>query len=789
MKIFSSFVHILFITAMQITVLSAQQFIFFDDVLVQDSTGIPALNRLGPYDLSAPVDYTRGNLYVRLEIIEKPSDLTLRPAFFIWQDEDIYPEMGHMGVNRADIPDITKEGVYYLNFKNPNEWWHGDYPVPDWGRPFDKMALVPWTGDKDEQYYTVDCRANCFKSGDIADHTPIVYRATGIWVAPEHTLVPPKDWDCPADWQINTTQTFDITKADNPDQSTKELLLIDEIIVHEQDTSMVKKMGFSEFMLPEKAPSDWTSPIAYKDGTVYFRATILTKPSNTPIHYQLGFQWEGGCNGHYFKEKFPNNRLVTIKKPGTYTWQQDIPSWWEQDCQEQDPIDWTKRISRLLAVVWDETPRVMDDRWGFQREDMNFDLYYPMVTHLQAVLVAPGETFSGWGNYSITAAPNRLRFHRKRVFDENEEAYMGFGIGDISGDGLPDLAIQEGGYGGELVWYEQITEERWKKHVIAEKNASGVHFSSADTEVGDIDGDGDIDVLGFEHIGEWQNDYRGDRQPSILHWFENLGEGKSWQQHTIGKVPDFVKDAELRDFNQDGKLDLVTITYRDKNTLSIFRQHKKGLWFKVQDFPIRGLHEGMDCGDIDGDGDVDIAANGYWIENPGGNLRKPWTVRTVNDRWFTQNEKHWRKNATKVTCQDINADGRSEIFIAHSEKAGYPIAWYENANPLDSTWTEHIIAEGFKGVHTLQTGDLDNDGDFDVLIGENGDHFIEADDQKREARIFINNGDNKTWTTLRLKDDGLYNGLLYDINQDGLLDICGPSGHQGDPYLIFFNKK
>jgi len=38
---------------------ASDQFIFFDDVLVQYSTGIPALKRMWPENLQSPVDYTK----------------------------------------------------------------------------------------------------------------------------------------------------------------------------------------------------------------------------------------------------------------------------------------------------------------------------------------------------------------------------------------------------------------------------------------------------------------------------------------------------------------------------------------------------------------------------------------------------------------------------------------------------------------------------------------------------------------------------------------------------------
>ncbi len=571
------------------------------------------------------------------------------------------------------------------------------------------------------------------------------------------------------------------------DPST-EFILIDRIILHQQGDTKDKKMGFSGFELPSGIPDDWTQPLNFKDGKVYFRVSLLEKPDSRPVFYQMGFQWEGGCDGHYFKEKLPGNQLICITEPGLYQAEQSLSTFWEPDCQRTDSIDWTRRVDRMLVVIGDDSLRQIDDRWEFGTDIVSLDSYFPLKVHFQAVLVAKGETFSGWSAYPITLPDQQLAFSRQEMYRAHDRTYMGFGIGDINGDGLPDLAVQEGGYGGPLAWFEQDSlSGMFVYHLVEEVNPSGTHFSSGDTEVADIDGDGDIDLLGFEHPGEWQFDYTGDTLPSTLYWYENLGGGTAFRKHRIGKVPDFVKDVEIRDFNRDGKQDLVTITYRNEHNLSVFRQDQKEDWAHVVDRSLEGLHEGMDCGDLDGDGDEDIAANGYWIENPGGDLTLDWEVRVVDSRWFTQIEEHWRRNATKTVCRDVDRDGRAEIFMAHSEKAGYPIVWYDSENPRSDGWEMHLIAKGMTAVHTLQLGDLDGDGDWDLLAGENGDHFVETDNDLREVRIYFNRGSNKFWEGYSLKNGGLYNGNLFDMDKDGRLDICGPAGHEGDPYYVWFN--
>jgi hypothetical protein len=75
-----------------------------------------------------------------------------------------------------------------------------------------------------------------------------------------------------------------------------------------------------------------------------------------------------------------------------------------------------------------------------------------------------------------------------------------------------------------------------------------------------------------------------------------------------------------------------------------------------------------------------------------------------------------------------------------------------------------------------------------MLIGENGDHSIDEDNDQREVKLFLNSGNNLEWKEVFLRDYGLYNGIFMDVNDDGIIDICGSSGHDGDPYEIWFTE-
>ncbi len=375
-----------------------------------------------------------------------------------------------------------------------------------------------------------------------------------------------------------------------------------------------------------------------------------------------------------------------------------------------------------------------------------------------------------------------------RAIETDAVLWWARAMGDVNGNGLLDILLQDNnGHGGVLCWYQTHDGgTRWTRHLIAEKAPNGSPFATGDLAAADINNNGHLDVLGLAHPGEWKQA----GAPTEIYWYANprpKGDPTrdAWAAHHIGQVPAFVKDVALADFNGDGKVGLVAITYQG-NRFLVFRQDSPTQWTKVQDFAIPNLHEGMDVGDITGNGLPDVATNGYWVENPGGDLTGKWVVRSIDEKWHNQTG-DWSRNATKVFCRDITGDGRAEVFVSHSERAGYPVSWYRAEDPRKGPWVEHVIADEFIAAHTLQVFDFNGNGHYDVLVGANMGRARALGAEEFPVVIYLNQGDHRRWEKFLVTNEGIYNGQVGDLTGSGAPDIFRLASHDAKQFEVLVN--
>lgn len=370
----------------------------------------------------------------------------------------------------------------------------------------------------------------------------------------------------------------------------------------------------------------------------------------------------------------------------------------------------------------------------------------------------------------------QMEFVAHRVVD-NAQWWWALTIGDVTNDGLQDIVYINNNANGGYLGFRTGTKTGglWEETIVAQTPPTGGTFAAGDLEVGDMDGDGDIDILAVKHTGEWDDA----SESAELFYYEN----PSWTPHAIGTARDAVKDMSIGDFDGDGLADLAVLTFDEAN-LRIHHQQEDGSFIMVQDIILKGLHEGMDVGDINEDGRMDIIANGYAFLNPGEDLTADWPLEVIDAKWHNQTG-DWSANGTKTFFTEL--DGKPVVFMSHSERGGYPLSMYQRN--AEGAYAESVIVEELPAAHTLQVFDMDLDGDVDIVTGINYARAVNLDPKVDhfEVMVLLNEGAGN-WKRKVIETEGIYNGRVADFEGDGDYDIFRYPNHEAKELFFIENQ-
>ncbi len=347
-------------------------------------------------------------------------------------------------------------------------------------------------------------------------------------------------------------------------------------------------------------------------------------------------------------------------------------------------------------------------------------------------------------------------------------------VGDVDGDGDMDLVVGNNGEQNRLLLNDG-------DGTFADATTGRMPVDSDSTRavtLGDVDGDGDPDLIIGNEGGA----------PNRLYLNDGSGTFGDAPTHLPSGVSSTAAIA-LGDADMDGSIDVVVGDGSGENQLYLNRGTGEFVSVSSGLIPANmGRASDIATGDVDADGDTDLifgtdGQNVLYLNDSNGNYIDTTAARMPTDNDITL--------AAKLG--DVDGDGDLDL-IAGSGLRLVPIPPSGGQNRLYlndgfGTFVDATTARmpnDNEDTYALDLGDVDGDGDLDVVFGNMAGTFpIPIPGQNQ---LYLNDGDgvfsDATASLMPVDNDSTRAVVLGDVDADGDLDLfCGNYGQSNRLYL------
>ena len=293
-------------------------------------------------------------------------------------------------------------------------------------------------------------------------------------------------------------------------------------------------------------------------------------------------------------------------------------------------------------------------------------------------------------------------FGPQQIISENAPVAYSVFATDIDGDG--DIDIIAASYSDDTIgWFANNGQGTFASRQIISTLADG----ASSVYASDADNDGDMDVFSASALDD------------KISWYENTnGQGSFGAQQVISTNFDYPLDVVAGDIDGDGDMDILSGGRYNNSRVAWFKNtNGQGNFVFQQELTTDIAYcRGAVLADIDGDGDQDIAATSWafpshrviWFENTNGQGNFSSTPNLV-----AQLNNNTRPET--IYAKDFDNDGDLDIALGTDNEG---LSWFKN-NGSGTFGTQQIIDSNVEDVRAVFPADIDADGDQDLLMAAN----------------------------------------------------------------------
>ncbi len=394
---------------------------------------------------------------------------------------------------------------------------------------------------------------------------------------------------------------------------------------------------------------------------------------------------------------------------------------------------------------------------------------------------------------SLAQAKNLIHTFKK-IHVTDEFWAEGAAIGDFNRDGKMDVVAGP-------FWYE--APDFKKRHQIYPATATFKRKKADGTEetLPGYEGALGVNNAYSECFLTYTYDFNHDGWTDVIvygfpgkevAWYENpKGKEGLWERHVIFDILDNESPAFV-DVTGDGKPEILCCSRGYIGYVEADWKNPAAPW-KWHPITPQGKYErythGLGCGDVNGDGRVDILEKDGWWEQP---------KSLANDPVWTKHPFAFGKGGAQMYAYDVNGDGLNDVITGISAHE-YGLAWYEQVRENGNiTFKEHLILNKdrsknrygvqFSQPHALDLVDMDGDGLKDLVCGKrfwaHGKNGPDPESDGSPAVLY--------WFKLVRPAKGQAEFVPYLIDDDsgvGTEVMAGKMSNKKSPDVVVGNKK